>query len=112
MFPSPDSQAGFATVFAITAMTGLAALLVVMLSVGSWLLARSQAAAIADIAALAAATRGSCDAAHQAALINDARVRTCTWQGSDVVVEIETELSVRPLAISVNRVTAAARAGY
>lgn len=112
MIRETHSEAGFATVFAITVMSGLAALLVMLLSVGSLLLARSQAASVADIAALAAATRGSCESAHQVALINDARVRTCTWQGSDVVVEIETELSVRPLAISVNRVTAAARAGY
>jgi secretion/DNA translocation related TadE-like protein len=112
MPPKSDSEAGFATVFAVTVVTALAALLVMMLSVGSWLLARTQAASVADIAALAAATRGSCEAAHQVALINDARVRSCTWQGSDVVVVIQTQVSGPAAAIAVHQVEASARAGF
>jgi hypothetical protein len=46
------------------------------------------------------------------ALINDARVRSCTWQGSDVVVVIQTQVSGPAAAIAVHQVEASARAGF
>ena len=106
------SDAGVATVFAITVITGLATVLFVMLNVGSWVLERSRAAAIADIAALAAATSGSCEAAEHVALVNGARVQRCAWQGSDVVVVIETEMRGGRMMISPRSVEAGARAGF
>lgn len=103
---------GFATVLAIAIVAALVSLLMIMSSAGAWLLARSHAATIADLAALAAAMHGSCGAAHDVAASNAATVLNCVWQGSDVVVVISTPIEGTAVALPVQRAEASARAGY
>jgi secretion/DNA translocation related TadE-like protein len=106
------SEEGSATVFGVAIVIGLVSLLMVMSSAGAWLLAHAHAASVADIAALAAATQGSCAAAHEAARVNGSELKDCAWQGSDVIVVVSTEVSDTPIVIPVTRVEASARAGF
>jgi secretion/DNA translocation related TadE-like protein len=106
------SEDGSATVFGVAIIVGLVSLMMVMSSAGAWLLAHSHAASVADIAALAAATQGSCAAAHEAARINGSELKDCAWQGSDVIVVVSTEVQDTPMAVPVMRVEASARAGF
>lgn len=103
---------GFATVLAIAIVAALVSLLMIMSSAGTWLLARAHAATVADLAALAAATHGSCSAAHEVAAWNAATVLNCAWQGSDVVVVVSAPVEVMSVALPVQRAEASARAGY
>lgn len=112
MLSSFRDDTGSATAFGVATFVGLVFLLLIMVSAGSWLMARSHAASIADIAALAAAHRGSCEAAHDVAQMNHSRVLECVWQGSDVIVVVSTRVQVTPVALPIASVEVAARAGY
>lgn len=103
---------GSATVLAIAIVAALVSLLIIMSSAGAWLLARSHAATVADLAALAAAQHGSCGAAHDVAVSNAATMVDCVWQGSDVVVVVSTPIEGTAIALPVQRAEASARAGY
>jgi secretion/DNA translocation related TadE-like protein len=106
------SEEGSATVFGVAIVIGLVSLMMVMSSAGAWLLAHAHAASVADIAALAAATQGSCAAAQQAAHVNGSELKDCAWQGGDVIVVVSTEVSDTPIVMPVTRVEASARAGF
>ena len=108
----PPRDDGSATVLAIAIVAALVSLLMIMLSAGAWLLARSHAATIADLAALAAAQHGSCGAAHDVAVSNAATMVDCVWQGSDVVVVISTPIEGAAVVLPVQRAEASAKAGY
>lgn len=112
MRPDMRSDHGSATVFGIAIIVGLVGLLMVASSAGAWLLAHSQAASAADIAALAAATKGSCAAAQEAAQVNGSRLEDCSWRGGDVTVVVTTKVSRTPIVLPVLEVRASARAGY
>lgn len=106
------SEDGSATVLGVAIIVGLVSLLMVISSAGAWLLAHSHAASVADIAALAAATQGSCTAAHQAARVNGSELENCVWQGSDVIVVVSSQVGDTPIALPVTRIEASARAGF
>lgn len=106
------SDEGSATVFGLAIIAGLVALLMMTSSAGAWLLAHSQAASAADIAALAAASKGSCAAAQTAAQVNGAWLHDCMWRGGDVTVVVSTRVSRTPIVLPVMDVRASARAGY
>jgi secretion/DNA translocation related TadE-like protein len=107
----PCSDEGFATVLGLAIIVGLVALLMVASSAGAWLLAHSRAAAAADIAALVAASKGSCAAAQTAAHANGSRLEACSWRGGDVTVVVGTKVSRTPIFLPME-VHASARAGY
>ena len=106
------SDEGSATVIGLAIIVGLVALLMLTSSAGAWLLAHSQAASAADIAALAAATQGSCMAAQKAAQANRSQLTDCSWRGSDVTVVVTTKVSRTPIVLPVMEVQVSARAGY
>jgi len=107
-----SSDVGFATVLGVAIVFGLVSLLMVMASAGGWLLARAHAASVADIAALAAASQGSCAAAQEVVRINGSDLRDCTWLGSDVVVVVSIEVRNTPIVLPVMNVEASSRAGF
>jgi len=107
-----SSEVGFATVLGVAIVLGLVSLLIVMAAAGGWLLAHAHAASVADIAALAAATQGSCAAAQEVVHINGSDLRACTWHGSDVLVVVSTEVRNTPIVLPVMSVEASARAGF
>lgn len=106
------SDRGLATVFGLAIIFGLVSLLMMMSAAVSWLLAHSHAASVADLAALAAATQGSCAAADRAAQVNGSQLLDCQWEGSDVIVTIRSELRHTFAVVPVNSVHASARAGF
>lgn len=70
---------------------------------------RARVSAAADLAALAAARAGDCDAAVRTARDNGADVARCDQVGSDVVVVATTDVIVLPGQVVA--VSATARAG-
>ncbi|APX32914.1 hypothetical protein BH708_09520 [Brachybacterium sp. P6-10-X1] len=96
----------------VLAWTGAATAAVAGLSLlGTGVLAASQAATAADLAALAgadalaAASTRPCEVAAEAAARNDARLTSCERRAWDVLVEVEVDASPLPPA------SARARAG-
>jgi len=87
-------------------------LLMIMASGSTWLLARSHASTIADLAALAAASRGSCPAAHHVAAANGATVVECSWRGSDVLVVVTSPVGDTLVTLPLPPAQATAKAGY
>jgi len=93
-----SGDAGIATVWAATAVAALVLVAGGMFWIGSAVLARHRAAGAADLAALAAAGRthrGVDDACGLARGISErmhARLRTCTVESWDVLVQVEVDL--------------------
>ena len=87
-------------------------LLMIMASASTWLLARSHASTIADLAALAAASRGSCLAAHEVATSNGTTVVDCSWRGSDVIVAVSRPVGSTLVTLPLPPAQATAKAGY
>lgn len=106
------SDRGAATVFGVTIMLGLVSLLMMISAVGSWLLAHAHAMSVADVAALAAVTEGSCTAADHVAQSNGSRLLDCQWDSGDVIVTVSFEVSTTPVQLPVGSVHASARAGF
>jgi len=88
------SDAGSATIWMLTtsALLGLVALVALALSAG--FVAHRQAAAAADLAALAGASRSltdevlACSAAEEVAAENGASLRSCALQGASLLVYV------------------------
>lgn len=106
------SENGSAVVLGIAIILGLVSLLMVMSSIGGWLLAQTHAASVADVAALAAATEGSCAAALEAAHVNGSQLLECRWEGSDVIVVVSSPVRNAPVVTPMADVHASARAGF
>lgn len=106
------NETGSATALGVAVVVGLVSLLMIMASVSSWLVARSHAASIADIAALAAAADGSCDAAREVAQMNGSSVSECRWQGSDVIVVVASHVRGASTLLPAAIVEASASAGF
>lgn len=88
------SDDGSATIWALnaSALLGLVAIVTLMLSAG--FVAHRKAAAAADLAAVAGATRSltdqrlACSAAEQVAAENGATLRSCSLQGESLLVYV------------------------
>ncbi len=106
----PAGEGGSATVLGVAIVLVLVSMLMLLSSAGAWLLAHARASSVADVAALAAARQGSCEAARVATELNQAELQECSLQGTDVVVVVAMQVSTP--AIPLAEVQAAARAGY
>ena len=107
------SQRGSATVLAVAMLVLLGVVAAVAVGLGGLLVAKRQAAAAADLAALAGAAalqRGEvgCDAAAATATANQAQVVNCRQDGDVVDLEVSVRASSLP---GVEVVSARARAG-
>ena len=107
------SQRGSATVLAVAMLVLLGVAAAVAVGLGGLLVAKRQAAAAADLAALAGAAalqRGEvgCDAAEATATANHAQVVTCRQDGDVVDLEVSVLASSLP---GIEVVSARARAG-
>lgn len=103
-------ERGSATVLGVAIVLVLVSMLMLLSSAGAWLLAHARASSVADVAALAAARQGSCEAARVATALNRARLQECSWQGTDVMVVVAMQVTAPALPHA--EVQAAARAGY
>lgn len=107
-----DQDTGSATILGVLLISALASVVMIFSAAGSWVLTRAHASMVADLAALRAATDGSCAAAQSVAHLHHALVSECQWQGTDVIVTVVVESPsglVRPLA---GTIQARARAGF
>ena len=106
------SDGGAATVLGVAIIAVMASLLMTLLHVGAWSMARSHSAMVADIAAVSAARDGSCDAAAHAVHIHRVELVDCIWEAGDVVVVVRTPVPVRSPLLPVSSAEARARAGF
>ncbi len=81
---------GMATLFALALLTGLMIVIAATAAMAQWAIARSNVALVADLAAVAAARQGACDAADRTARAHSVELLECSWQGTDVTVRIGT----------------------
>lgn len=88
-----DSDRGSATVIWLAALVLCMVFGLMAFALTEFSSARARVSAAADLAALAAANRAmfgdGCDRAAAIARANDARLRTCERNGTDVVVTVE-----------------------
>jgi secretion/DNA translocation related TadE-like protein len=103
-----DHEAGAASVAAIALVVGAVAILPVAGAVSAWSLARSEAAMIADLAALAAARSSACSAAQEVARLHRSTLAECAFDGTDVEVAV----TVTTASAWMPTVTRRARSGY
>jgi secretion/DNA translocation related TadE-like protein len=108
-------ERGSATVIGACVVAALAGLVVLIVYVGAAVSARHQAQSAADLGALAAAQAlmlgegDPCGGATMVTVRMDARVRSCTVDGSDVVVRVEVGVDLG--ALGQRQARAVARAG-
>ncbi|MDV6011363.1 Rv3654c family TadE-like protein [Haloechinothrix sp. LS1_15] len=106
---------GFATVWAAGAVLAILLVYTLLMSLGAATVARHRAAAVADLAALAAAadatsgTGAACDAAGRVADRMSARLYSCELREWDAVVEVRVPPPMVPGEFGAAR--AVARAG-
>lgn len=101
---------GAATVLGLAVIASITTLLMVLLHVGAWSMARAQSAMVADIAALSAARHGSCEAARFAARIHDVELVDCFFEAGDAIVLVRPPIRLRsPFLPSVEGMS---RAGF
>ncbi|WP_433801212.1 Rv3654c family TadE-like protein [Actinomycetospora sp. CA-084318] len=111
---SPTDDRGAATVVAAAMVGALTLLLATVLVLGAVVATRHRAAVAADLAALAGAAEGvrgrqaGCDRARELAARNGGDLRTCTWRGWELEVEVAATCGCLPVADST---TVRARAG-
>ncbi|MGW0040761.1 Rv3654c family TadE-like protein [Rhodococcus sp. NPDC003348] len=107
-------ERGSATVLSCFAMLALVAVVAAVGYLGSALVTRHRAQAVADLGALAAAgvadlgVDGACTAAGEVAGRSRATVLECRLEGWDAVVRVAVPV---PLSLGYTEATAAARAG-
>ena len=101
-------QESCASVAAIVLVVGAVAVLPVAGAVSAWSMARSEAAMIADLAALAAARSSACSAAEEVARLHDSTLAECAFDGTDVEVAV----TVSTASAWTPAVTRRARSGY
>lgn len=106
------SDEGAATIMGLAIIAVMASLLMTLLHVGAWSMARSHSAMVADIAAVSAARDGSCDAAVHAVQIHRVELVDCIWEAGDAVVVVRTPIPVRSPLLPVSSAQARARAGF
>lgn len=106
----PDG--GIATVLGLAIITSIASLLMVLLHVGAWSMARSHSAMVADIAAVSAARQGSCEAARYAVRIHGLELVDCVWEAGDAIVVVRSTIGVRSPLLPVLSAEGRARAGF
>ena len=104
----PDHETGAASVAAIVLFVGAVAVLPVAGVVSTWSMARSEAAMIADLGALAAARSSSCSAAQEVARLHHSTLAECAFDGTDVEVAV----TVATASAWMPKVTRRARSGY
>ena len=104
----PDHERGAASVAAITLVVSAIGILPVAGAVSAWSMARSEAAMIADLAALAAAQSSACSAAQHVARLHHSRLAECAFDGTDVEVAV----TVTTASAWMPTVTRRARSGY
>lgn len=104
----PDHERGAASVAAIVLVVGAVAVLPVAGAVSAWSMTRSEAAMIADLAALAAARSGACSAAQEVARVHHSTLAECAFDGTDVEVAV----TVTTASAWMPTVTRRARSGY
>lgn len=106
------ADAGAATVVGLAIIAVMASLLMVLLHVGAWSLARSHAAMVADIAAVSAARQGSCEAARHAIALHRAQLVDCVWEAGDAIVVVRTPIGVNSPLLPESSAEGRARAGF
>ena len=106
------SDEGAATIMGLAIIAVMASLLMTLLHVGAWSMARSHSAMVADIAAVSAARDGSCDAAVHAVQIHHVELVDCIWEAGDAVVVVRTPIPIRSPLLPVSSAEARARAGF
>lgn len=106
------ADGGVATVLALAVISLIAALLMVLVHVGGWSLARSHSAMVADIAAVSAARQGTCEAARYAVHIHRVELVDCHWKDGDAIVVVRSPISVRSPFLPVSSAQGRARAGF
>ena len=106
------SDGGAATVMGLAIIAVMASLLMTLLHVGAWSMARLHSAMVADIAAVSAARQGSCEAAAYAVRIHRVELVDCIWESGDAVVVVRTPIPVRSPLLPVSSAEGRARAGY
>ena len=104
----PDHETGAASVAAIVLFVGAVAVLPVAGAVSTWSMARSEAAMIADLGALAAARSSSCSATQEVARLHHSTLAECAFDGTDVEVAV----TVATASAWMPKVTRRARSGY
>lgn len=109
---------GAAAVWSLALTLLLVAVALVVAMVGSVGVARSRAANVADLAALAGARTGSCTAAREVTDRNRMRLSDCTAEDGDVVVLVTTPMPtlarrvIDALGAAPRDIEVDARAGY
>ena len=104
----PDHERGAASVAAIALVVGAVGIVPVAGAVSEWSIARSEAAMIADLAALAAARSSACSAAQEVARLHHSILAACAFDGTDVEVAV----TVSTTSAWTPTVTRRARSGY
>ena len=104
----PDHERGAASAAAIALVVGAVGILPVAGAVSEWSIARSEAAMIADLAALAAARSSACSAAQEVARLHHSTLAACAFDGTDVEVAV----TVSTTSAWTPTVTRRARSGY
>ena len=106
------ADGGIATAFGLAIIASMASLLMVLVHVGAWSMARSHSAMVADIAAISAAGLGSCEAARYTVRIHGVELVECVWEAGDAIVVVRSPIRVRSPLLPMSSAEGRARAGF
>jgi secretion/DNA translocation related TadE-like protein len=104
---------GAVTLLALAAISGIVTLASASVCIASFASVHARAAMVADLAALAGAHHGSCAPAHAVVNAHGGELRTCGFEGVDVVVGVSLPVTVPGRGwLLPPTADASARAGY